>query len=158
MIRPLKESDIPTIRNIYENANNANDLPVEVDYFKKDALKYVSETIYKCENAVFEIEGSVKGIISVSKDFIEGLFVDPDHFRTGIGQKLLEFFLSRKDRLYLNVYSNNFRALGFYKKNGFVISGCGICPLTGLNYLEMVFEKDINSIMNSGSRILFHQK
>ena len=70
MIRPLKESDIPTIRNIYENANNANDLPVEVDYFKKDALKYVSETIYKCENAVFEIEGSVKGIISVSKDFI----------------------------------------------------------------------------------------
>jgi putative acetyltransferase len=141
MIRPLKESDIPTIRNIYEKANNSNCLSVEKDHFRSDAKKYVSETIHKCENLVCEIDGSVIGIISVSTDYIEGLFVHSDHFGKGIGKELLTHFLNKKKYLRLQVYEQNSRAINFYSRNGFKISGGGICQITGLPYFEMVYEK-----------------
>ena len=64
MIRALKSSDISAVATVYELANNSVNLPVQKDHFKKDALKYVSETIYKCENAVYEFDGIPVGIRS----------------------------------------------------------------------------------------------
>ena len=141
MIRALKSSDISAVATVYELANNSVNLPVQKDHFKKDALKYVSETIYKCENAVYEFDGIPVGIISVSSDYIEGLFVHPDHFGKGLGKDLLNHFLNKKEYLRLQVYEKNSRALSFYLKNGFRITGGGICQITGLPYFEMEYEK-----------------
>ena len=141
MIRPLRSSDISAITDIYELANSTVNLPVPADHFKKDAVNYASETIYLCENAVYELDGRVVGIISVSQDHIEGLFVHPEFFNKGVGQSLLSYFLNKKNWLQLQVYENNLKALNFYRKNGFKITGGGTCQITGLPYFEMVYEK-----------------
>lgn len=141
MIRPLKSSDIPIIINIYELSNASIGLPVQKDYFKHDAKKYVSSTIYKCENLVYEIDGLPVGIISVSADYVEGLFVFPDFWGQGVGRALLESFLSKKEYLCLQVYELNSRAVRFYLKNGFKVISGGICQMTGFAYFEMAYEK-----------------
>jgi putative acetyltransferase len=143
MIRPLRSSDIPEIERIYSSANESIGLPVNKDHFRKDAKKYVSETIHKCENVVYEFKGVPAGIISVSSDYIEGIFVDPRFFKKGIGSALIKHFLNKKEYLQLQVYELNHNALNFYRSHRFVISGGGICQITGLAYFEMVYEKSI---------------
>jgi putative acetyltransferase len=143
MIRPLRSSDIPAIERIYSSANESIGLPVNKDHFKSDAGKYVSETIYKCENMIYEFNGVPAGIISVSSDYIEGIFVDPVFAKKGIGSALLKYFLNKKEYLQLQVYELNKIAINFYISNGFVISGGGICQITGLAYFEMVYEKSV---------------
>ena len=141
MIRPLRSADVPQIKKIYAGSNEKNGLDVETGHFSKDSIKYISETLHKCENTVFEENGKVLGIISVSHDFIEGLFVDPGHWKKGIGSALLNKVLENRQNLYLQVYEKNLNAVKFYQKHKFRITGGGICRMTGLAYFEMVFSK-----------------
>lgn len=141
MIRHLRSADIPQIKKIYAGSNEKNGLAVSSGHFSKDSLLYINETLHKCENTVFEENGRVLGIISVSSDFIEGLFVDPKHWKRGIGSALLKSVLEKKVSLRLQVYENNINAVRFYQKHGFTITGGGICRMTGLPYFEMMFSK-----------------
>lgn len=141
MIKPLRSADIPQIKKIYTGSNEKNGLAVSSGHFSKDSLQYINETLHKCENTVFEENGRVLGIISVSSDFIEGLFVDPKHWNRGIGSALLKSVLGKRVYLRLQVYENNINAVRFYQKHGFTITGGGICQMTGLPYFEMMFSK-----------------
>ncbi|HPS30129.1 MAG TPA: GNAT family N-acetyltransferase [bacterium] len=137
MIRALKSADIPVIKDIYIKSNCAAGLNVPEDHFLKDSLQYIHETLHKCENTVFEKNGRVLGIISVSHDYVEGLFVIPDHWNESIGSELLKHVLNIKKDLRLQVYESNTNAIKFYKKHGFEITGGGICQMTGLPYFAM---------------------
>ena len=137
MIRNFKESDIHDIETVYEKSNNALSLNVTPDFFKKDKKKFVTSTIRSCKNSVYEHKGKVVGVVSSSADCIEGLFVLPEFWGRGIGTELLNSAMSGKDELFLQVYADNERAVRFYKKNGFEISGSGVCQMTSLPYFEM---------------------
>lgn len=141
MIRPLRSADLTQIKKIYTAANEKNGLAVIPGHFSKDSVKYINETLHKCENTVFEENGKSLGIISVSYDFIEGLFVDPEHWNRGIGSALLTYILKNRADLRLQVYEKNLNAVKFYLKHKFRITGGGICQITGLAYFEMVFSK-----------------
>ena len=138
MIRSFKESDLQDIETIYEKSNNALSLNVEPGFFSRDRKKFTSETIRSCRSIVCEREGKVVGIIAVSHGCIEGLFVLPEYWDNGIGTELLNSIPDIKEELYLQVYSDNERAVGFYKKHGFKIVGNGVCQATRLPYFEMV--------------------
>ena len=137
MIRNFKESDIHDIETIYEKSNNALSLKTEPGFFSRDKKNFISKTVRNCRNLVYENEGKAVGIISCSHDYLEGLFVLPEYWNRGIGSELLKSVLSEKNELSLQVYSDNKRAVGFYRKHGFEIAGNGICPMTRLPYFEM---------------------
>lgn len=137
MIRNFKESDIHDIETIYEKSNDALSLGVEPGFFGRDKKNFIFKTIRNCRNLVFEREGRAVGIISCSQDYIEGLFVLPEYWDRGIGSELLNSALSEKKELSLQVYADNTRAVNFYRKHGFEISGNGICQMTRLPYFEM---------------------
>lgn len=137
MIRNFKESDIHDIETVYEKSNNAVSLKVSPGFFKKDKKKFTSSTLRSCKSSVYEHEGKVVGIISSSADCIEGLFVLPEFWNRGIGTELLNYATTGKDEVFLQVYADNKRALNFYRKNGFEITGNGVCQMTDLPYFEM---------------------
>lgn len=137
MIRNFRESDIHDIETVYEKSNNALSLKVTPGFFKKDKKKFVTSTLRSCKNSVYEHVGKVVGIISFSSDCIEGLFVLPEFWGRGIGTELLNSVSSGKDELFLQVYADNERAINFYRKNGFEITGSGVCQMTQLPYFEM---------------------
>jgi len=67
--------------------------------------------------------------MAISGDFIDQLYVDPDHQRKGIGQTLLGHAMALSpDHLWLYTLQINTGARAFYEKNGFQAVKFGISP------------------------------
>ena len=49
----------------------------------------------------------------------------------GIGKLLLDYIKDKKERLELNVYQKNARAISFYQREGFIIQCEGLDEATG---------------------------
>ena len=78
---------------------------------------------------VVELDGTPAAFMAIAGDFIDQLYVDPEHQGLGIGKELLEFARSLSPehlRLYTLQINTNGRT--FYEKNGFRIHKLGISP------------------------------
>ena len=61
----------------------------------------------------------------------------------GIGKILLNYAKDKRNKLYLNVYQKNARAMSFYKREGFEIQHSGL-----VNYLKI----DNMMLLSSGDK------
>jgi len=92
------------------------------DYFRNFILK---------ENKVFVVERDQRPIafMAMKDQFIDQLYVHPDHQKIGVGKVLLEY--ARKlspEHVWLYTLQINTNARAFYEKNGFVAEKFGISP------------------------------
>lgn len=80
---------------------------------------------------VADYQGKIVGFLIAyrryNKIYIDSLAVDPKYRGLGIGSKLLreleERVRGKKKTIYLSVKKDNYSALGFYLKNGYIIDG-----------------------------------
>ena len=75
------------------------------------------------------MDGQPTAFMAIAGDFIDQLYVDPDHQRLGLGKKLLDHAKSLSPeqlRLYTLQINTNGRA--FYEKNGFRVVNLGFSP------------------------------
>ena len=82
-------------------------------------------------NQVWVVESGQCSVafMAMNKDFIDQLYIHPDHQRRGIGQALLGFARQLSpDHLWLYTLQINVNARAFYEKNGFVAEKLGISP------------------------------
>ena len=63
----------------------------------------------------------IQGFIGLTDTYIAGIFVKATEQSKGIGTELLCTVMKLKDRLNLNVYKKNRRAVVFYQHRGFKI-------------------------------------
>lgn len=68
-------------------------------------------------------DGAVKGIIRVSGNEIEKLYVEPQFQSQGIGAELLGFAVSKFHASYLWALEYNSRGIAFYQRHGFELTG-----------------------------------
>ncbi|WP_368099651.1 GNAT family N-acetyltransferase, partial [Bifidobacterium pseudocatenulatum] len=68
---------------------------------------------------------------SFSTPRIEGIFVSGEMQSQGIGKILLNYAKDKRNKLHLNVYQKNARAISFYKREGFEIQHSGLDEATG---------------------------
>ena len=54
-------------------------------------------------------------------EYIEGIFVSNKIQSHGIGKALLNYAKNKRNKLFLNVYQKNVRAIAFYQREGFEI-------------------------------------
>lgn len=93
-----------------------------------DAIHLPAEQIEAGDVLVAELDGKVVGFsaILVEPDHVEldGLFVEPDRWRQGIGANLVDaaVHVARRRGLTLMVVANP-AALGFYERCGFTVEG-----------------------------------
>ena len=73
------------------------------------------------------------------EDYLAALFVAPAHQKRGVGSRLLALAKKMRGTLDLSVYAENERAVAFYQKNGFRITGERIEEVTGRTELLMAF-------------------
>lgn len=71
------------------------------------------------------------GFIGVSHGKVEMLFIHPDYFGKGLGKRLLEYAVTHLNARELDVNEQNLKALGFYKRMGFVVVGRSELDSTG---------------------------
>ena len=92
------------------------------DYFRNHVLK---------ENKVFVVESDQRPIafMAMREDFIDHLYIHPDHQRRGIGKVLLEYARQLSPaHIWLYTLQVNTNARAFYEKNGFVAEKFGMSP------------------------------
>ena len=68
-------------------------------------------------------DGAVKGIVRLNGLEIQKLFVEPVLQNQGIGAALLRFAVKEKNAQYLWALEKNSRAIAFYQRNGFRLTG-----------------------------------
>ena len=121
MIRKFEKNDINNILEIWksENIKAHNFNPKE--YWESN-YNFVKETLPNAEIYVYIIKEKIVGFVGLDNNYIEGIFVDTNNQCNGIGTSLLNKVKESRNNLTLSVYKKNTNAIGFYKKNGFVIT------------------------------------
>ena len=80
---------------------------------------------YEAEAEKFFVydDGAIKGFVMTDGKEIRKLFVEPVLQGNSIGKKLLEFAVFEKKADFLWALEKNKRAIAFYERNGFSLSG-----------------------------------
>ncbi|HJR81312.1 MAG TPA: GNAT family N-acetyltransferase [Anaerolineales bacterium] len=92
------------------------------DYFRDHIL--VNNQVW-----VVVVNNDPVAFMAINKDFIDHLYIHPDHQRRGIGKALLDFARRLSpDHLWLYTLQINLNARAFYEKNGFVAEKFGFSP------------------------------
>jgi ribosomal protein S18 acetylase RimI-like enzyme len=92
------------------------------DYFRDHILK---------ENQIFVVESEARlvAFMAMRDDFIDQLYVHPDHQNRGIGKALLEYARQRSpEHLWLYTLQINMNARAFYERSGFTAERFGFSP------------------------------
>ena len=97
--------------------------------FEEDCAYFENIILQETDVWVAEADSVVAGFMAIRDDFIDQLFVSPDHQRQGIGADLLAHARSLSpDRLWLHTFQSNINGRTFYEKNGFVATKFDISP------------------------------
>ena len=120
MIRKLKETDINKVAEIWLDTNiKAHDFIPEK--YWKDNFNMLKDMFPQSEIYIYENGKIIQGFIGMDNDYIAGIFVSSEVQSKGIGKVLLDFVKTKKEKLRLNVYQKNTRAIQFYQREGFKI-------------------------------------
>ena len=130
MIRKFRQTDIDGIMDIWLNANLAAHSFIPAEYWKGN-FKSVKEALSQAEIYVYEYDTEIQGFIGLNDEYVEGIFVSGEMQSQGIGKILLNYAKDKRNKLFLNVYQKNARAISFYKREGFEIQHSGLDEATG---------------------------
>jgi GNAT superfamily N-acetyltransferase len=89
-----------------------------------DAVDLPAEHLAEGTTLVAEVDGAVAGFAVLLGSELDGLFVDPAHWKAGIGSALVEAVAheARKEGLSVSVVASP-TARSFYEKCGFSVEG-----------------------------------
>ncbi len=123
IIRPYRPEDFPGIERVHDRARR-----VELRYAGlEDAflpLRIAAEREDLCAYPglfVAELGGEIAGFAACTQEELAWLYVDPAHFRKGVGRALAEHALQRFPGIrHVEVLSGNAPAQALYARLGFV--------------------------------------
>lgn len=96
-------------------------------FFYEDQGYFRDQILRKNKVWVAERNGYPLAFMAMEKDFIDQLYIHPDHWRQGIGNALLNFAREMSpEHLWLYTLQVNVNARTFYEKNGFVAENFGV--------------------------------
>lgn len=130
MIREFQRDDINKVADIWLDTNIKAHNFIPAEYWKSN-FKSVKEALLLAEVYVYEYDTEIQGFIGLNDEYVEGIFVSGEMQSQGIGKILLNYAKDKRNKLHLNVYQKNARAISFYKREGFEIQHSGLDEATG---------------------------
>ena len=141
MIRELRKADINKVAEIWLNTNiKAHDF-IPAQYWKSN-FELVKELLLQATVYVYEDNQEIQGFIGLNDEYIEGIFVSDEMQAQGIGKILLNYAKDKRNKLFLNVYCKNTRAVSFYRRGGFEIQYSGLDEATGEKDYVMAWQQE----------------
>ena len=127
MIRKFETRDLDTVMQICLHGNLDTHAFIAASFWTEH-FEMVRDMLPQAELYVHEDENTrqIDGVIGLTENHIEGIFVAKAARSKGIGRALLEYAKSHKPRLDLSVYQKNERALAFYRREQFTVQSEGI--------------------------------
>lgn len=140
MIREYQKDDLDVILDLWLDTNRTVHDFIPSDYWENCygmVKKMLPEsTVYVCEE-----EGTIRGFVGLTDNYVAGLFVDKTCRSKGVGKALLNYAKERNDTLFLYVYKENSRAVKFYLREGFSAFNERPDENTGHTQIRMEWEK-----------------
>ena len=143
MIRELRKADINKVADIWLDRNIKTHYFIPAQYWKSN-FELVKELLLQATVYVYEDKQGIQGFIGLSDEYIEGIFVSDEMQSRGIGKILLNYAKEKRNKLLLNVYQKNTRAIAFYQREGFEIQGNGVDEATGERDYVMAWHSHIH--------------
>ena len=98
-------------------------------FFYEDQNYFQDHILKENQLWVVQVNNQPVAFMAMNGDFIDQLYIHPDYWRRGIGQRLIEFARERSpEHLWLYTLQVNVNARAFYEKNGFVAEKFGVSP------------------------------
>lgn len=140
MIRELRKVDINKVAEIWLDTNIKTHYFISAQYWKSN-FELVKEFLLQATVYVYEDKQEIQGFIGLSNEYIEGIFVSAEMQSQGIGKILLNYVKGKRNKLILNVYQKNTRAISFYQREGFEIQYSGLDEATGEKDYVMAWQQ-----------------
>ena len=140
MIRELRKVDINKVAEIWLDTNIMTHYFISAQYWKSN-FELVKELLLQATVYVYEDKQEIQGFIGLSNEYIEGIFVSAEMQSQGIGKILLNYVKGKRNKLILNVYQKNTRAISFYQREGFEIQYSGLDEATGEKDYVMAWQQ-----------------
>lgn len=115
----------------WQAAYPAIDFAGRLDWWRE---RWRKELVPGAEIVVAEAAGGIVGFVTVDPRtrYLDQIAVAPEFWRSGVGSALIaEAERLSPQGLDLDVNTDNARAIRFYEKRGFFISGGGVNPISG---------------------------
>ena len=141
MMRALQEADIDRVAEIWLDSNLKAHHFIPEQYWKSN-FGLVKEMLSQAEVYVYEEDRDIQGFTGLNGEYIEGIFVSAVMQSQGIGKMLLDYVKSKKEKLLLNAYQKNVRAINFYRREGFQIQCEGLDKSTGEKDYVMIWQRN----------------
>ena len=140
MIRKLQKTDVIKVADIWLDSNiKAHDF-IHAQYWKSN-FELVKQLLLQATVYVYEDNQKIQGFIGMNEEYIEGLFVLNEMQSQGIGKILLNYAKGKRNKLFLNVYQKNIRAISFYQREGFEVRYSGLDEATGEKDYVMTWQQ-----------------
>ena len=140
MIRKLQKTDVIKVADIWLDSNiKAHDF-IPAQYWKSN-FELVKQLLLQATVYVYEDNQKIQGFIGMNEEYIEGIFVSNEMQSQGIGKILLNYAKGKRNKLFLNVYQKNTRAISFYKREGFEVQYSGLDEATGEKDYVMTWQQ-----------------
>ena len=140
MIRKLQKTDVIKVADIWLDSNiKAHDF-IPAQYWKSN-FELVKQLLLQATVYVYEDNQKIQGFIGMNEEYIEGLFVSDEMQSQGIGKILLNYAKGKRNKLFLNVYQKNTRAISFYQREGFEVQYSGLDEATGEKDYVMTWQQ-----------------
>ena len=140
MIRELRKVYINKVAEIWLDTNIKTHYFISAQYWKSN-FELVKELLLQATVYVYEDKQEIQGFIGLSNEYIEGIFVSAEMQSQGIGKILLNYVKGKRNKLILNVYQKNTRAISFYQREGFEIQHSGLDEATGEKDYVMAWQQ-----------------
>ena len=132
--------DINKVEEIWLDTNIKTHYFISAQYWKSN-FELVKELLLQATVYVYEDKQEIQGFIGLSNEYIEGIFVSAEMQSQGIGKILLNYVKGKRNKLILNVYQKNTRAISFYQREGFEIQYSGLDEATGEKDYVMAWQQ-----------------
>ena len=128
MIRKLQKTDVIKVADIWLDSNiKAHDF-IPAQYWKSN-FELVKQLLLQATVYVYEDNQKIQG------------FVSDEMQSQGIGKILLNYAKGKRNKLFLNVYQKNTRAISFYQREGFEVQYSGLDEATGEKDYVMTWQQ-----------------
>lgn len=120
-LRPARADDVDAVCAVFHAARAAGIAFLPVVHTAQEDRRYFEGLIADGHVTVALDDGRSAGFIALGDKRVEQLYVDPAHWRRGIGTRLLRHAQAARPRgLDLWVFQRNLGAIAFYEHHGFL--------------------------------------
>ena len=131
-IRPMAEGQLEATLGVWHRSmveSNAWLRPEQCHTAAEDHAFFRDVIVPQCEIWVASRGAGIIGMLAMSKDEIDRLYVDPKSQRLGVGAALIGHAKTlHPTGLHLVTLEGNAPARRFYGRHGFVVCGRGVSP------------------------------